>query len=180
MFQEWSILVHRQDEGQVQFACGLKRPAKWPRCRSRLSVYSTVYEEISHYAAEGLPVGGDLVKTVMLGHEHPQHRAKALASVLVDRVVGLYILFVVASVAILLTGFWRIPESNIHWIRKLTFALTIGGAVGTVRIRAGLPLRSRAGRRPGHRRRARARRGADLPAHHFVDRRPGHLLLLGP
>ena len=47
-------------------------------------------------------VGGDLVKAVMLDHEHPQHRAKALASVLVDRVIGLYILFVVASAAILL------------------------------------------------------------------------------
>ena len=42
-------------------------------------------------------VGGDLVKAVMLGHEHPQHRAKAVASVLVDRVIGLYVLFVVAS-----------------------------------------------------------------------------------
>ena len=33
-------------------------------------------------------VGGDLVKAVMLGHEHPQDRAKSLASVLVDRVIG--------------------------------------------------------------------------------------------
>ena len=41
-------------------------------------------------------VGGDLVKAVMLDHEHPRHRAKAVASVLVDRVIGLYVLFVVA------------------------------------------------------------------------------------
>ena len=46
-------------------------------------------------------VGGDVVKTVMLDHEYPRNRAKALASVLVDRVIGLYVLFVVASVAIL-------------------------------------------------------------------------------
>ena len=57
-------------------------------------------------------VGGDVVKAVMLGHEHPQHRAKAVASVLFDRVVGLYMLFVVASAAILLTGFWRIDVAK--------------------------------------------------------------------
>ena len=52
-------------------------------------------------------VGGDVVKAVMLDHEYPHYRAKALASVLFDRVVGLYLLFVVASVALLMTGFWR-------------------------------------------------------------------------
>jgi len=73
-------------------------------------------------------VGGDVVKTVMLGHEHPEHRTKALASVVVDRVVGLYLLFVVASSAILLTGFWQIPLPDLQWICKLTFILTIVGA----------------------------------------------------
>ncbi|MBU4399414.1 MAG: flippase-like domain-containing protein, partial [Planctomycetes bacterium] len=58
-------------------------------------------------------VGGDLVKAVMLDHEHPNNRAKALASVLVDRVIGLYVLFVVASAAILLTGLWRIDVAEI-------------------------------------------------------------------
>jgi glycosyltransferase 2 family protein len=75
-------------------------------------------------------VGGDLVRAVMLGHEYPQHRAKALGSVLVDRVVGLYLLFLVASSAILLTGFWRIPLPDIQRICKLTFILTIVGTVG--------------------------------------------------
>ncbi len=67
----------------------------------------------------------------MLGHEHPQHRAKALASVVVDRVVGLYLLFIVASSAILLTGFfWKYPSPDLQWICKLTFILTIVGTVG--------------------------------------------------
>ena len=98
-------------------------------CRFADAIRISFWGYLLNLAPLGI-VGGDLVKTVMLGHEHPQHRAKALASVLVDRVIGLYILFVVASVAILATGFWRIPESNIHWICKLTFVLTIGGAVG--------------------------------------------------
>ena len=75
-------------------------------------------------------VGGDLVKAVMLGHEHPKHRTKALASVLVDRVIGLYMLFVVASAAILLTGFWRIDLGKYWWICPTTFVITIVSTVG--------------------------------------------------
>jgi uncharacterized protein (TIRG00374 family) len=76
-------------------------------------------------------VGGDLVKAVMFGHEQPQHRAKGVASVLVDRVIGLYLLFVVASVAMLLTGFWwRIDNPDIHLMCEVTFILTIVGTIG--------------------------------------------------
>lgn len=75
-------------------------------------------------------VGGDLVKAVMLAHEHHQYRAKAVASVLFDRIVGLYLLFVVATTAILLTGFWRIPEPKIHMICQAAIILTVGGTVG--------------------------------------------------
>jgi glycosyltransferase 2 family protein len=77
-------------------------------------------------------VGGDVLKALMLGHEHPQHRAKALASVLFDRVVGLYLLFVVASASILLTGFWRIEDAMIRLICNATFVATIVGTIGLV------------------------------------------------
>lgn len=76
-------------------------------------------------------VGGDLVKAVMFGHEQPQHRAKGVASVLFDRVVGLYLLFVVASSAMLLTGFYgRIDHHDIRLMCQVTFALTIVGTIG--------------------------------------------------
>lgn len=85
-------------------------------------------------------VGGDLVKAVMLGHEQPKCRAKALAAVLVDRIIGLYVLFVVATAAILLTGFWQIDVPDLFqtkWVSfgiydicLLTFGLTIAGTVG--------------------------------------------------
>ena len=75
-------------------------------------------------------VGGDLAKAVMLGHEHPNHRTKALASVMVDRVIGLYILFVVVTAAILLTGFWKLDVPDIQWTCKLTFIVTIVSTVG--------------------------------------------------
>ncbi len=74
-------------------------------------------------------VGGDLLKAVMLAHEHPQHRAKAVASVAVDRLIGLYMLFVVASVAILITGLCEVPVGEIRLICKATFLLTAVGAL---------------------------------------------------
>jgi uncharacterized protein (TIRG00374 family) len=75
-------------------------------------------------------VGGDLVKAVMFGHEQPQHRAKGVASVLVDRVIGLYLLFLVATAAILLTGFWRIDNHEIWIVCQVTFILTAVSTVG--------------------------------------------------
>ena len=74
-------------------------------------------------------VAGDLVKAVMLDHEHRGYRAKALASVLVDRILGLYVLFVVATVAILLTGFSQTDKPVIRWVCNLTYFLTIVGTI---------------------------------------------------
>ena len=75
-------------------------------------------------------VGGDVAKAVMLGHEHPKCRTKALASVMVDRVIGLYILFIVVTVAILLSGFWKIEVADIRWICNLVFLVTIASTIG--------------------------------------------------
>lgn len=75
-------------------------------------------------------VGGDVVKTVMLDHEYPQNRAKAIASVFVDRVIGLYILFVLASLAILLTQFWTSEIPGIFTICMATFGVTAASTVG--------------------------------------------------
>lgn len=77
-------------------------------------------------------VGGDLLKAWMLAWEHREYRARAVASVVVDRVIGLYVLFVVASAAIFLTGFWRLedPEGHIRDICTVTFVITAVGAVG--------------------------------------------------
>jgi glycosyltransferase 2 family protein len=75
-------------------------------------------------------VGGDVVKTVMLDLEHKGNRAKALATVLVDRVFGLYVLFIVASVAILLTQFWNRNLPSIYVICMATLGLTVVGTAG--------------------------------------------------
>jgi hypothetical protein len=75
-------------------------------------------------------VGGDVLKAVMLAHEYPRHRARSVASVMVDRLVGLYMLFVVAVVAILATGFWKLPNATVQWTCHLTFAVTGAATLG--------------------------------------------------
>ena len=75
-------------------------------------------------------VGGDFIRSLMLIRQSPSQRARAVASVLVDRVVGLYLLFVVAATAILCTHFWR--HEQIFVICMTTLALTVVGGVGLV------------------------------------------------
>jgi uncharacterized membrane protein YbhN (UPF0104 family) len=69
-------------------------------------------------------VGGDLLRAVLLARHQEGRRAKALASVMVDRAVGLYMLFVVASLAILVTGFWKTPTEQVQWICKAALLVT--------------------------------------------------------
>ncbi|MBN2023447.1 MAG: flippase-like domain-containing protein [Pirellulales bacterium] len=75
-------------------------------------------------------VGGDLLKAVMLGRNHPGSRAKCAASVVIDRVIGLYMLFVVATVAILMSQLWQLPVPAVRQVCYVTFAITAVGAVG--------------------------------------------------
>lgn len=54
------------------------------------------------YAFNLIPVGlvaGDSVKAVMLIHKNPRRKTEAIASVLVDRVIGLYGLLLLAAIA---------------------------------------------------------------------------------
>ena len=74
-------------------------------------------------------VAGDLLKAVMLARRQPRRRAQSFATVAVDRVIGLYMLFVVASTTILLSGFWRHELPQIRYISAAALAIT---AVATV------------------------------------------------
>lgn len=76
-------------------------------------------------------VGGDLLKAVILARQNPGKRAKSVASVVIDRLAGLYILFLIASVSMLVTGFyWSEPLPTIHGICQAILGLTLLGAVG--------------------------------------------------
>lgn len=77
-------------------------------------------------------VGGDLFKAVFLAREQPGRRTEAVATVFLDRAVGLYSLLIVASAAILL-GDQTVWEADLQVICNLTLAATvIGTAAVTV------------------------------------------------
>ena len=85
------------------------------------------------YLANFLPVGiigGDLLKGWMLARQQQGHRTEAFASVFADRVIGLYMLFVVASAAILVTRFWKEAKPEIQWVWPVTLTLTVIGTAG--------------------------------------------------
>jgi uncharacterized membrane protein YbhN (UPF0104 family) len=77
-------------------------------------------------------VGGDLLKAVMLARRQPGHRAEAVATVFMDRLIGLYVLFLVASTAILLTGLWQSGTPDVRFACQAALALTAAGTVFVV------------------------------------------------
>jgi hypothetical protein len=56
-------------------------------------------------------VGGDLLKAFFVAREQPGRRVEAFATVIVDRILGLYSLLLLAAVSILVSGIWQSPPS---------------------------------------------------------------------
>jgi hypothetical protein len=74
-------------------------------------------------------VGGDLFKAVFIAKEHHRNRAQAVATVVIDRIIGLFALFIVATVAILVTNMMSSPVREVQVICRATL---IGMGVGTI------------------------------------------------
>ncbi len=75
-------------------------------------------------------VGGDLFKAVFIAHEQPGRRTAAVATVAVDRIIGLLALFVLASAAILISGMYRADDDTIRIICQSTLIAAVVGTVG--------------------------------------------------
>jgi uncharacterized protein (TIRG00374 family) len=75
-------------------------------------------------------VSGDLVKAALLGRKHPDQRVRVFAAVLVDRIVGVYLLFLFVSVAIVVTGFRNFPGAEVATLCNGVFLAALGGALG--------------------------------------------------
>ncbi|MDA1053068.1 MAG: lysylphosphatidylglycerol synthase transmembrane domain-containing protein [Planctomycetota bacterium] len=74
-------------------------------------------------------VGGDLFKAVFIAREQSSRRAEAVATVVVDRVVGLYALLLVTSAVILLGGASQSTPA-VTAICNATLFATAVGAIG--------------------------------------------------
>jgi hypothetical protein len=75
-------------------------------------------------------VGGDLFKAVFVAREQHGRKAEAVATVVLDRVVGLYMLFVLATAAILATDQLNSSVQQIQIICRGTLFCTVLGAAG--------------------------------------------------
>jgi uncharacterized protein (TIRG00374 family) len=74
-------------------------------------------------------VGGDLFKAVFIAREQPARRAEAVASVLVDRVIGLYALLALTSVAIMFFDISNASGDVQTLCRTTLIGTVIGGVV---------------------------------------------------
>ncbi len=75
-------------------------------------------------------VGGDLIKAVLLAREHREQRTRAVASVVVDRVIGLYVLFLVLAAAVLLLGFWNHPNAEVRLASRIAVGVAAAATGG--------------------------------------------------
>jgi glycosyltransferase 2 family protein len=73
-------------------------------------------------------VGGDLFKAIFLAREHKERRAEAVASVMADRIIGLYALFLLATAVMF--GFGRFNAAN-EEMNVICRATLVGTLVGT-------------------------------------------------
>lgn len=70
-------------------------------------------------------VGGDLFKAVFVARELHGHRAEAVATVVVDRLIGLFGVFLLATVSIIATGAWGAETSEqMQFFYRVAFICT--------------------------------------------------------
>ena len=74
-------------------------------------------------------VGGDLFKAVFIAREQPGRRTQAVATVIADRVVGMYALFLLASIGILTTGAFR--DEHSRQMQLIVNATLLATGIGT-------------------------------------------------
>lgn len=75
-------------------------------------------------------VGGDLVKGVLLARQSPDYKAACAVSVIVDRVVGLYAMFLIGLAAVGISGFWKETAPAAIFGSRAIFWLTVVSTAG--------------------------------------------------
>lgn len=75
-------------------------------------------------------VGGDLFKAVFIAREQPGKRTEAVASVVIDRVVGLYAMLLVASLGIAIVGDVGSTGALLRTLAGFIFGLAVAGTLG--------------------------------------------------
>jgi len=75
-------------------------------------------------------VGGDLIKAVFIAREQPGKRTEAVATVLVDRVIGLYAMLLVASLGLVLAGQTFDSAKLLSSLQTVVWSAALCGTLG--------------------------------------------------
>jgi uncharacterized membrane protein YbhN (UPF0104 family) len=75
-------------------------------------------------------LGGDFFKAVFLARQQPGKRTEAVATVIVDRLMGLAVMLVIASAGILVMGLWRTEDAALLGLYNLILLSTAAGLIG--------------------------------------------------
>ncbi|QDS98964.1 lysylphosphatidylglycerol synthase transmembrane domain-containing protein [Adhaeretor mobilis] len=73
-------------------------------------------------------IGGDLFKALVIAREQPEHQTHAVATVVIDRIVGLYAMILVASIGLLIAG--GLSESS-EGLRTMAQIVAAAAVIGT-------------------------------------------------
>ncbi len=90
-------------------------------------------------------IGGDFFKAIFLAHGQPGRRTEAVATVVVDRVLGLLTMLLLASGGILVSGLLHAPAAPLRFLCQIILLTTAASWLGvalllTVPILTGPPL----------------------------------------
>ncbi len=77
-------------------------------------------------------VGGDLIKAVFIAREQPGKQTEAIATVLVDRVIGLYAMLLIASLGLALAGQTFDSANSAKLLNSLQTVVWSAALVGTL------------------------------------------------
>lgn len=75
-------------------------------------------------------VGGDLFKAIAVAREQPGKKTEAVATVVIDRVVGLFAILLVASAGSVAAGGGQLNSPLIHSLSIFIMMMTLAGALG--------------------------------------------------
>ena len=76
-------------------------------------------------------VGGDAVKAVLIAQRNPEFKSRAVASVFIDRFIGLLVMFMIGTLFVCWTGFAFRPEIATQVFTHIVFACTAASLTGT-------------------------------------------------
>jgi len=158
-FLFWSAAAATDDEGKNIFTLLFEQPKRWHflataffaqlvavaitfirwRWLVRILGLECSYREAFRFGFLGLMlnlaplgvVGGDAIKAVLIAQRNPDYKSPAVASVFIDRFIGLLVMFICGTIFVWWTGFAFRTEIIAQTFTHLIVVFTVLSLIGT-------------------------------------------------